>query len=172
MPRKGGPDLGSSNRPAPPVRYFRFGLAKYRPTHERIHGRPARRVCPRGEGPTSSGFTRSPVGAIMGHARSHPPAEDYPWRDARLWRSRSPGLLLGLQMQPLHDSQRRWLARPSGSRTSNRCSFARPAGSEVPMSGGSSRPPGWARADEIHWLGRSAIYCLLLGTCETLPILP
>jgi hypothetical protein len=33
-----------------------------------------------------------------------------------------------------------------------------------------SRPPGWARADEIHWLGRSAIYCLLLGTYETLPI--
>ena len=27
-----------------------------------------------------------------------------------------------------------------------------------------TRPPGWTLADEIHWLGRSAIYCLLLGT--------
>ena len=37
---------------------------------------------------------------------------------------------------------------------------------------GVSRPPRWAQANEIHWLGRSAIYCLLLGTYETLPILP
>ncbi len=39
----------------------------------------------------------------MAHARAHPPAEDHLRRDARRWCSRSPDLLLGLQVQPLDD---------------------------------------------------------------------
>jgi len=41
-------------------------------THQR---RTARLVCPRGEGPSRSGFTHGGIGAIMGHART--PPENY-----------------------------------------------------------------------------------------------
>src|ERR1700738_3126162 len=61
--------------------------------------------------PSCSGFTIDQIGAIMRHARPHPPEEDHLWRDARRWRSRSPHLLLGLQMQPLDGDHRRQMAR-------------------------------------------------------------
>src|SRR5215469_8963377 len=47
------------------------------------------------------GFTLSPIGGIIPHARACPPAENHLRRDARVRRARSPGLLRGLPLQPL-----------------------------------------------------------------------
>src|ERR1700730_15033933 len=73
-------------------------------THPRAHR--AAIVGPRGEGPTSSGFTPDPGGAITSYA----PTEEHLRRNARLGRSRSPDLLLGLQVQPWDRNQRRQMA--------------------------------------------------------------
>ena len=58
-------------------------------------------VCPRGAAPITSGFTSSPIGGIMEHARRCPPAKDHPRRNAFLRRARPAGLLRGLQVLAL-----------------------------------------------------------------------
>jgi hypothetical protein len=53
----------------------------------------------------------------MAHARSHPPEEDHSRRNARRWRSRSPDLLLGLQVQPLDSEVLILVAESNGGPT-------------------------------------------------------
>jgi hypothetical protein len=69
-----------------------------------------------GSEPSHGGFPPIAIGGIMGRVGSQPPAENHLRRDARLWRARSPDLLLGLQMHPLDSERRRPMGAPSSCR--------------------------------------------------------
>ena len=163
----GGPKLEQRDRTGSPVRQAAQKQSGHFGNRSRDSWTPLQRKSPGGnrrvarlhlecplcphEPPAPAVAASLPAGSAESWARHvWAPDEDHLWRNARLRHSRL--LIYRSDYKRSHSTQSAAIdgRTMSGSRTSNRCSFARPAGREEPTSGGASHPPGWARANGIH----------------------